>query len=241
MAGGTWSPVRHPAPRVMTTATGTLDFIAMQVASTIATDLSAGIGSNDHRAVCSFTFEPSLLIGPDFQRHVRGRHAMFDPSPGSPPKTLNALKNNIARRKGQLSRKLERLVRFALDHPHDVAFYSAPRLAETCGVSNATVQRLVAFFGFRSYSDLRELFRDDLRERSHLALNRVESIRPARARSTILGKAPPNDDHIDGGRPTMDGAPPMACLAAVSGRCAPEEDAGQPSAGRSRGRGFRHG
>ena len=97
---------------------------------------------------------------------------MNDPT-AFPPSDLDELRRLIVDRRDSFTPGAEAVARFAFAHAEDVAFLSAPKLAELSGVSRATVQRLVAFLGFGSYRAFRELFREELRRRTPRPIHRA--------------------------------------------------------------------
>lgn len=62
-----------------------------------------------------------------------------------PPTDLAELRRMIVRRRDSFTRSAETVARFAFAHADVMAFLSAPKLADLCGVSRATVRRLVTF------------------------------------------------------------------------------------------------
>ena len=80
-----------------------------------------------------------------------------------PPQDLSEMRSLIAARRIRMSPKVEKVLRFALEHPADMSFSTIQGLAGQCQVSNATVTRLSAGFGFASFHDFRELFRKEVR------------------------------------------------------------------------------
>ncbi|WEX86693.1 transcriptional regulator [Sinorhizobium garamanticum] len=81
-----------------------------------------------------------------------------------PPKSLLELNLLIASRKIILPPRLERVLRGTLANPDIVAFGTARSVAAACSVSSTTVVRLACLLGFRSFRELRELFRQHLRD-----------------------------------------------------------------------------
>ena len=78
---------------------------------------------------------------------------------GTPPQSLAEMISLVAARRVPVSPKTEAVLRFAFEHPEDVAFLTASRLSLACGVSTATVFRTCSSFGFGNYHDFREVFR----------------------------------------------------------------------------------
>jgi DNA-binding MurR/RpiR family transcriptional regulator len=80
-----------------------------------------------------------------------------------PPKTVQEVRALIVSGEVRATSKVERVLRFALEHPAEIAFGTARGLASRCGVSNATIARAALLFGFRNFHDFRELFRMEVR------------------------------------------------------------------------------
>ncbi|MDR1677701.1 MAG: ABC transporter substrate-binding protein [Deltaproteobacteria bacterium] len=65
----------------------------------------------------------------------------------------------------QLPNKLRILGRYVLDHQEQVVFQTIRQLASASGVSEATIMRFVAYFGYEGYSDFLAAVRDFVAER----------------------------------------------------------------------------
>lgn len=81
----------------------------------------------------------------------------------SPPSTVPELKEAFRKQAGDLRGRRLDVAKFALSHPHDVAFASAREVAQRAGVSTTTVMRLINDLGFEKYAAFQRLFREDLR------------------------------------------------------------------------------
>ena len=84
--------------------------------------------------------------------------------PQHPPRSVSELKILISSRHWKGTRNLNCVLDYALRNQYEMAFHSAPGIAKTCGVSNTTVHRLANSLGLNSYTDLREIFRNELRK-----------------------------------------------------------------------------
>jgi DNA-binding MurR/RpiR family transcriptional regulator len=84
----------------------------------------------------------------------------------NPPKTLQELKCDIARRQITFPSTLERVAREVIDRPETVVFESAATLARRCNVSATTVQRLARHLGLRTFTDLKAVLREHVRDSS---------------------------------------------------------------------------
>ncbi|MCJ8028142.1 MurR/RpiR family transcriptional regulator [Shinella yambaruensis] len=84
-------------------------------------------------------------------------------NPGhKPPRTWGELHALAMASGSAFPRQLALLVDFALQHPDIMAFGTCSSIARRAGVSATTVSRLAGVLGYRSFRDLRTLFRDDL-------------------------------------------------------------------------------
>jgi DNA-binding MurR/RpiR family transcriptional regulator len=75
-----------------------------------------------------------------------------------------ALAGIVAERFDALSVQLRAAARHLLDHPDDVALHSMREIAQAAGLPPVTFVRLARALGFADYSELRDLFRDRLRD-----------------------------------------------------------------------------
>jgi len=106
------------------------------------------------------------------------------------PRTFLELKYLMARKKSGLTKRTEKVARFAFANPRDMAFYSETGLARACEVSVSTVHRFVTFLGFKSYEAFRRLFREELREMARQSSALRE---PPAARSAAPAALPGSD------------------------------------------------
>lgn len=79
-----------------------------------------------------------------------------------PPRTWGELHALVMASGSAFPRQLALLVDFALQHPDIIAFGTCSSIARRAGVSATTVSRLAGVLGYRSFRDLRTLFRDNL-------------------------------------------------------------------------------
>ena len=98
---------------------------------------------------------------------------------------------NVARRIGaefqSLSKGMQRVGTYVLNHPEDVALLSMREVARRISVTPATITRLVQRLGYAGYDEFRELFADSLRERVSDFSDRAGRLA---ARRKELGEAP---------------------------------------------------
>ncbi|MDK1377863.1 MULTISPECIES: MurR/RpiR family transcriptional regulator [unclassified Sinorhizobium] len=82
----------------------------------------------------------------------------------NPPKTLQELKRDIAKRQIIFPGTLERVAREVIDRPEAAAFETAAMIARRCNVSASTVQRLARHLGLRTFADLKAVLREYVRD-----------------------------------------------------------------------------
>jgi DNA-binding MurR/RpiR family transcriptional regulator len=80
------------------------------------------------------------------------------------PRDLGELRLRLKRWTSRDAGKLASVAAFALAHPYDVAFASATRIANQCGVSVSPVFRLASRLGFEGYRDMKEFLGSQLRD-----------------------------------------------------------------------------
>ncbi|PXX94875.1 MurR/RpiR family transcriptional regulator [Halomonas sp. LBP4] len=78
-----------------------------------------------------------------------------------------------------LSRRLQQTARFLLDHPQEVAFATAAKLAEQAGVTPSTLIRFANHFGFSGFSEMQQLFRARLVDELPNYTERIRAVRSA--------------------------------------------------------------
>jgi len=82
-----------------------------------------------------------------------------------PPADLATLKQDIAARRVVLPGQLEKIGRYTLANPEDVAFGTSRQIAASVGASQSTVSRFVRALGFEEFGEFRDIFRSYLRDR----------------------------------------------------------------------------
>jgi len=93
------------------------------------------------------------------------------------------LKDEIAQRFPGLSRQLQRIARFALDHPQDVALDTVAAAAAKVDVQPSAMVRFAQALGYSGYSDMQRIFRERLLERSSSYRERIEGLRRDKGRA----------------------------------------------------------
>jgi len=95
----------------------------------------------------------------------------MQPNIDSPPKSLLELKCLIAKRDIVFPERLECVARQILKEPELVAFGSATMIARKCNVSETTVLRLPKHVGLQTFTDLKHLFQNHLRDTTSRGLS----------------------------------------------------------------------
>ena len=89
------------------------------------------------------------------------------------------LQAEITRRFPALSRQLQRIARFTLEHPQDVALDTVAAAAAKVEVQPSAMVRFAQAMGFGGYTDMQRLFRDRLVQRSVSYRERIAAMRRA--------------------------------------------------------------
>jgi DNA-binding MurR/RpiR family transcriptional regulator len=103
----------------------------------------------------------------------------------APAADYDALQAEIGRRFPGLSRQLQRIARFALERPQDVALDTVAAAASKAEVQPSAMVRFAQALGYGGYTDMQRIFRDRLVERSSSYRERIATLRrsaPARSR-----------------------------------------------------------
>jgi len=87
------------------------------------------------------------------------------------------LKEAITRAYPELSNQLQRIARFALDKPHELALGTVAALAEATEVQPSAMIRFANALGYRGFSDMQQVFRGHLVERSSTYRERIDQLR----------------------------------------------------------------
>ena len=108
---------------------------------------------------------------------------------GAPAATYDDLQTEIGRRFPALSRQLQRIARFALERPQDVALDTVAAAAVKAEVQPSAMVRFAQALGYDGYSDMQRIFRDRLVQRSASYRDRIASLRRAHPRGLSHPKA----------------------------------------------------
>lgn len=78
------------------------------------------------------------------------------------PTTYENLRAEITRRHTELSDRLQRIARYAIDHPDDIALNTVSVLAGEIGVQPSSIVRFANAFGYDGFSEMQRIFRSRL-------------------------------------------------------------------------------
>lgn len=87
------------------------------------------------------------------------------------------LKTEITRQYPTLSKQLQGIARFALENPQEVALDTVAAAALKAQVQPSAMVRFAQALGFGGYSDMQQIFRDQLVQRSSSYRERIEHLR----------------------------------------------------------------
>jgi DNA-binding MurR/RpiR family transcriptional regulator len=91
--------------------------------------------------------------------------------------TYDELKGAIASAYPDMSKQLQRIARFALEKPHDLALGTVAAVAEATEVQPSAMIRFANALGYRGFSDMQQVFRGHLVERSASYRERIDALR----------------------------------------------------------------
>lgn len=94
-----------------------------------------------------------------------------------PPGNYDDLQAEIGRRFPALSRQLQRIARFALERPQDLALDTVASAAHKADVQPSAMVRFAQALGYDGYTDMQRVFRNRLVERSGSYRERIASLR----------------------------------------------------------------
>jgi DNA-binding MurR/RpiR family transcriptional regulator len=95
------------------------------------------------------------------------------------PRSLEALKAHLITHHDRFPRRLKQVAVFALDHPREIAFGTAARIAELAGVQPSTLVRFAQAIGYSGFSELQQVFQGHLKGRWTEYSDRVTALREA--------------------------------------------------------------
>lgn len=91
--------------------------------------------------------------------------------------TYDELKEAIGRAYADMPRQLQRIARFAMQHPHELALGTVAAVAEANEVQPSSMIRFANALGYDGFSQMQQVFRDHLVERSESYRERIEQLR----------------------------------------------------------------
>lgn len=91
------------------------------------------------------------------------------------------LKAIITRAYPDMSGHLKRIARFALEHPNDLALGTVAAVAKSADVQPSAVIRFANTLGYSGFSEMQQIFRGNLLERSDNYRERINQMRSRRA------------------------------------------------------------
>src|SRR5678815_2841343 len=95
----------------------------------------------------------------------------------APATTYEELKETIAAAYPRLSPQLQRLSRFALEKPHDLALGTVAAVAQANEVQPSSMIRFANALGFDGFSQMQQVFQSHLVERSAPYRERIRQMR----------------------------------------------------------------
>lgn len=93
------------------------------------------------------------------------------------PATYEELKESITRSYPELSKQLQRIARFALEKPNDLALGTVAAVAAASGVQPSAMIRFANALGFKGFSEMQQIFRNHLVSRSVSYRERIDQMR----------------------------------------------------------------
>ena len=108
-----------------------------------------------------------------------------------PVTSYEELKELMARTYPDMSKQLQRIARFALEQPHEMALGTVATVAEATEVQPSAMIRFANALGFGGFSEMQQVFRGHLLERSDTYRERIEQMRRkqtggAKAQTNVL-------------------------------------------------------
>jgi DNA-binding MurR/RpiR family transcriptional regulator len=93
------------------------------------------------------------------------------------PASYEELKESITRSHTELSKQLQRIARFALEKPNDLALGTVATVAAASGAQPSAVIRFANTLGFKGFSEMQQIFRNHLVSRSVSYRERIDQMR----------------------------------------------------------------
>jgi len=93
------------------------------------------------------------------------------------PGAYEGLRNAIAARYPELSKQLQKIARFALEYPDDLALETVASLAARAGVQPSSMVRFAQALGYDGFSDMQLVFRSRLLTDNNSYRDRIDALR----------------------------------------------------------------
>ncbi|HWJ74435.1 MAG TPA: MurR/RpiR family transcriptional regulator [Kaistia sp.] len=93
------------------------------------------------------------------------------------PRDFRQLRALMVSRRDALPKRLAQVAAFAVANPDDVAFGTAASIADKANVQPSTLVRFAQAFGYLGFSDLQNVFKDRLRDRTASYDERLSALR----------------------------------------------------------------
>lgn len=111
--------------------------------------------------------------------------------PMKPVTSYEELKELMARTYPDMSKQLQRIARFAMEQPHEMALGTVATVAEATEVQPSAMIRFANALGYGGFSEMQQVFRGHLLERSDTYRERIEQMRRkqgggVRAKTNVL-------------------------------------------------------
>ena len=106
------------------------------------------------------------------------------------PATYDALKDTISHTYPGMSKQLQRIARFALERPNDLALGTVAAVAEATAVQPSAMIRFANALGYGGFSEMQQVFRGHLVDRVERSASYRERIEQIRSRQSNGAAAP---------------------------------------------------
>lgn len=100
-----------------------------------------------------------------------------DSNAGGAPRDFQSLRALIIERRESLPKRLAQVAAYALDNPDELAFGTVASVAAAAHVQPSTLVRFAKHLGYGGFSDIQQVFRDRLRERTGNYEERLAALR----------------------------------------------------------------
>src|SRR4029077_3044697 len=108
------------------------------------------------------------------------RFALPGQPPAMPAANYDELKQAISARYSTMSKQLQGIARFVLERPNELALGTVASIASTAGVQPSAMVRFANALDYSGFSQMQQVFRGRLVERSVSYRERIENLRHGR-------------------------------------------------------------